>query len=62
MCVCVCSSPQVRSSFYDRQRERAMSQEIVFLPPPVAARDAKLKRERAERDYLTGVQQVLDLA
>ena len=50
-----------KSALLSRQRERAWSQDIVFLPPPVAARDRSLVRERSAPDYLDGVQQVYDL-
>lgn len=51
-----------RSSLEDRQRERAWSQEIVFLPPPVAARDRQLQRERRANDYLDGIASVRSLS
>ena len=50
-----------RSNFHERQRERAWSQSIVFLPPPVAARERFLVKERMATDYMEGVQQVQDL-
>ena len=50
-----------RSSLEDRQRERAWSQEIVFLPPAVAKREEMLVRERQAEDYLDGVAQVHSL-
>ena len=48
-------------NFINRQRERAWGQEIVFLPPAVAAREAAVMRERRAPDYTAGVHAVLDL-
>ena len=40
-----------RTALESRQRDRAWSQEIVFLPPRVAARERSLVRERNAPDY-----------
>jgi len=50
-----------KQNFINRQRERAWGQEIVFLPPAVAAREAAVMRERRAPDYTAGVHAVLDL-
>jgi hypothetical protein len=47
-----------RSTYETRQRERAWSQDIIFLPPAVARRDKQLCKERAAADYLEGVNSV----
>ena len=50
-----------KQNFFHRQRERAWSQEIVFLPPTVAKREPAIVRERKAPDYQDGVNAVLDL-
>jgi len=50
-----------RESALSRQRERAWSQDIVFLPPQVARREASLRRERAAPGYLDEVMTVRSL-
>ena len=50
-----------RSMFLARQTQRAWSQDIVFLPPTVAAREAKVVRERAAADFHEDVAQVYRL-
>ena len=50
-----------RSTLHSRQRDRAWSQDIVFLPPTVAARETSLIRERRMADYKDGIEQVRGL-
>ena len=52
---------QRQADMRSRQRERAWSQDIVFLPSAVAARETFLQRERAEPDYADGVHAVQQL-
>lgn len=40
-----------RTSLLSRQRERAWSQDIVFLPQKLAARESRIVRERKAADY-----------
>ncbi len=50
-----------RESAFSRQRERAWSQDIVFLPPQVARREISLRRERAAPGFLDDVMTVRSL-
>ena len=50
-----------RSALLSRQSERAWSQDVVFLPKAVAAREPKLVYERAAPDYSDAVWQVRSL-
>lgn len=50
-----------RSDMFMRQSQRAWSQDIVFLPPTVAARERSVARERSDKDYLEGIAQVYAL-
>ena len=52
---------QMRDDVLERQRTRAWSQDIVFLPPTVAKREQSLQKERAEADYIDGINSVLSL-
>jgi len=50
-----------RETSFSRQRERAWTQPIVFLPPSVARREPSLSRERAAPGYLDEVMTVRSL-
>jgi len=50
-----------KHALLSRQRTRAWSQDIVFLPPTVAKREQSLQKERAEADYIDGINSVLSL-
>jgi hypothetical protein len=49
---------QQRTALFSRQRERAWSQDIVFLPPTVAARESSLVKARRSADFYDSVQSV----